>query len=131
MQSVLEGYGVNRALMIIGLGVVAFAVTLGVYVGSHLSNEATSVLTGAACGVGAMLPAALVAGLALMRRREREDIGRTPSWPQSAYPPVIVVAPPAVNAQQLPNSPYAPAPPVALPRQFTVIGDDPLDSHTQ
>jgi len=118
---------VSRAAAIIGLGVVAFAVTLAVYVGSHLSNEAMSVLTGAACGVGAVLPAAIIAGLALARRREREDVTRM-SPPQPMYPPVIVVAPPTMNAQQSPNSPYAPAPPMALPRQFTVIGEDPLDS---
>ena len=116
----------NRALVILGLGVVAFAITLAVYVGSHLSNEAMSVLTGAACGVGAVLPAAIVAGLALLRRREREDATRTPPQ-QPMYPPVIVVAPPAMNATPS-NSPYASPPPMALPRQFTVIGDDPLDS---
>jgi hypothetical protein len=116
-------------LAVIGLGVVAFAVTLGVYIGTHLSNEAMSVLTGAACGIGAMLPAAIIAGLALLRRREREDMtGRASPPPQSVYPPVIVVAPPAMNAPQSPNSAYMPAPPVAPPRQFTVIGDDPLDS---
>ena len=115
----------NRALVILGLGVVAFAITLAVYVGSHLSNEAMSMLTGAACGVGAVLPAAIVAGLALLRRREREDVARTP--PQSVYPPVIVVTPPAMNATPS-NSPYASPPPMTLPRQFTVIGDDPLDS---
>jgi hypothetical protein len=119
---------VSRAAAIIGLGVVAFAVTLAVYVGSHLSNEAMSVLTGAACGVGAVLPTAIIAGLALARRREREDVPRM-SPPQPMYPPVIVVAPPT-NTPQSPHSPYAPALPMALPRQFTIIGEDPLDSHT-
>ena len=116
----------SRALAIVGLGVVAFAITLAVYIGSHLSNEAMSVLTGAACGVGAVLPAAVIAGLALLRRREREDATRI-SPQQPIYPPVIVVAPPTMNATPS-NSPYAPTPPMALPRQFTVIGDDPLDS---
>ena len=116
----------KRVLVILGLGVIAFAITLGVYVGSHLSPEALSVLTGAACGVGAVLPAALVAGLALLRRRGRDDTGHMPAGPPSIYPPIIVVSPPAVSPPQSPN-----LPPVALPRQFTVIGDDPLDSHTQ
>jgi hypothetical protein len=119
----------KRTVAIIGLGVVVFAVTLGVYIGTHLSNEAMSVLTGAVCGVGATLPAAIIAGLVLLRRREREDMTvRASPPPQSVYPPVIVVAPPAMNALQSPNSAYMPAPPVAPPRQFTVIGDDPLDS---
>lgn len=116
----------KRVLVILGLGVIAFAITLGVYIGSHLSAEALSVLTGAACGVGAVLPAALVAGLALLRRRERDDMGRMPAVPPSVYPPVIVVSSPAVGPPQAPNFPTA-----ALPRQFTVIGDDPLDSHMQ
>lgn len=121
----------NRAVAILGLGVVAFAVTLAIYIGSHLSNDAMSVLTGAACGLGAMLPVALIVGLALLRRREREESGTAYMSPhQPIYPPVIVVAPPATNAAQLPGSPYTSAPPVAFPRQFTVIGDDPLDSQT-
>ena len=120
----------KKVLVILGLGVIAFAITLGVYVGNHLSPEALSVLTGAACGVGAVLPAALIAGLTLLRRRERDDLGRMPAAPPSVYPPVIVVSPPAVGPPQSPSSLYAPVP-SALPRQFTVIGDDPLDSHTQ
>ena len=91
----------SRVSAIIGLGVVAFAVTLAVYIGTHLSDEAISVLTGAACGVGAMLQAALVWGLALLRRREREQANTMPQMPpQSMYPPVIVVAPPTMNLPQ-------------------------------
>ena len=121
----------KRVLVILGLGVIAFAITLGVYVGNHLSPEALSVLTGAACGVGAVLPAALVAGLALLRRRGRDDVERMPAAPPSVYPPVIVVSPPAMGPPQSPSSLYGPVLPAAPPRQFTVIGDDPLDSQTQ
>ncbi len=118
----------NRVTAIIGLGVTAFAVTLGVYIGTRLSNEAMSVLTGAACGVGAMLPAVLVAGLALLRRREREEMSALRHGPQqSMYPPVIVVSPPMVNPPQASQS-FAPMPPAVAPRQFTVIGEDALDS---
>ena len=118
----------TRISAIIGLGVVAFAVTLAVYVGTHLSDEAVSVLTGAACGVGAMLPAALVGGLALLRRREREQANTTHSIPpQSMYPPVIVVAPPTMNWPQS-NQAYLATPSAPIPRQFTVIGDDSMDS---
>jgi len=122
---------VNRASVVLGLGVAAFAVTLAIYIGTHLSNEAMSVLTGAVCGVGVMLPAAILAGLSLLRRREREDTTmRTASHPQALYPPIIVVAPSAVNPTQ-PVSPFSPLPPVASPRQFTVIGDDSLDAREQ
>ena len=121
----------NRAGVVLGLGVVAFGVTLAVYIGTHLSNEAMSVLTGAVCGVGVMLPAAILTGLSLLRRHEREDTTmRAESHPQAMYPPIIVVAPPAVNPTQ-PVSPYSPLPPVASPRQFTVIGDDSLDAREQ
>jgi hypothetical protein len=121
---------VNRVTAIIGLGVVVFAATLGIYIGMHLSNEAMTVLTGAACGVGAMLPAVIIAAIAFTRRREREDVNVVRhAPPQSAYPPVIVVAPPAVNLPQS-NQTYMTTPPAVVPRQFTVIGDDPLDSHS-
>jgi hypothetical protein len=114
----------NRAAMIIGLGVVAFAVTLATYVGTHLSNEAMSVLTGAACGVGAMLPAVIIGGLSLLRRREVA----TPPQPPTQYPPVFVVAPsalpnaaPANHWQNMyPQGFNAPA----SERQFSVIGEE-------
>jgi hypothetical protein len=122
---------VKRLGIVIGLGMVAFAVTLAIYIGSHLSNEAMAVLIGAVCGVGAMLPATIIGALALLRRRDRADaVARASPPPQSMYPPVIVVAPPAMNPSQLANSTYMPVPPAAPPRQFTVIGDDPLDSST-
>ena len=121
----------NRAGVVLGLGVVAFGVTLAIYIGTHLSNEAMSVLTGAACGVGVMLPAAILAGLSLLRRREREDTTmRAAPHPQALYPPIIVVAPPAVNSPQ-PFPPFSPLPPITSPRRFTVIGDDSLDAHEQ
>jgi hypothetical protein len=55
---------------------------------------------------------------------------RAASPPQAMYPPVIVIAPPAVNPPQ-PGLPFSPLPPVASPRQFTVIGDDSLDAREQ
>ena len=121
----------NRAAIVTGLGVIAFAVALAVYIGGHLSDEAMSVLIGAACGVGAMLPAVLIAVLALPRRRERDESSAArASPPQPMYPPVIVVAPPATNT--LPSSQSFPSmPPASVPRQFTVIGDDSLDSHLE
>jgi hypothetical protein len=123
----------TRVAAIMGLGSVAFAVTLAVYVGQHLSAEAVSVLTGAVCGMGAMLPAAIIGLLALARRRENHTV--LPAAPMlqpnmSQYPPVIVVTP-----QGLPGG--APmsaqtwqglfqaglgAPPVE--RQFNVIGEE-------
>jgi hypothetical protein len=121
----------NRAAIVNGLGVIAFAATLGVYIGGHLSNEAMSVLIGAACGAGAMMPAVIIAVLALSRRREQSNMGVAhAASPQAMYPPVIVVAPPATNT--LPsNLSFPSTPPATVPRQFTVIGDDSFDSHSQ
>ena len=122
----------NRVAIIMGLGIVAFAVTLGTYVGTHLSNEAVSVLTGAACGVGAMLPAALIGLVSLLRRREPQvPLPPQPMQPgMSPYPPVIVVTP-----QSLPTLPGTPSsnwqgmfqPGFSAPtneRQFSVIGEE-------
>jgi hypothetical protein len=123
---------VSRALAIMGLGVTAFAVTLAVYVGSRLSNEAMSVLTGAACGVSAMLPAAIMGALALLRRRERQDAAPPSPWMQPGapqqYPPIIVVAPPAASNALAGGDwqrmyPQAFSAPVGG-RQFSVIGEE-------
>ena len=121
----------NRAAIVTGLGVIAFAVTLAVYIGGRLSDEAMSVLIGAACGVGAMLPAVLIAVLTLPCRRERDESSAARASPsQPMYPPVIVVAPPATNTPPA-HLPYPAMPPSPAPRQFTVIGDDSLDSRLQ
>ena len=117
----------NRALLVIGLGVVAFAVTLAVYVGTHLSNEAMTVLTGAACGMGAVLPAAIIGAIALLRRRDAERAVPPAPYAASQYPPVIVIASP--NA--LPAGaggwqgmyPQEFSAPVGA-RQFSVIGEE-------
>ena len=116
----------NRVAMIVGLGVVAFAVTLATYIGTRLSNEAMSVLTGAACGVGAMLPAVIIGSLSLLRHRQVASPPQ-PMMP-AQYPPVFVVASPALpNASPTGNwqSAYpqgfnAPA----SERQFSVIGEE-------
>jgi len=116
----------NRISLMIGLGVVAFAVTLATYIGTHLSNEAISVLTGAACGVGAMLPAVIIGSLSLLRHRQVASPPQ-PMMP-AQYPPVFVVASPALpNASPTGNwqSAYpqgfnAPA----SERQFSVIGEE-------
>jgi hypothetical protein len=110
--------------------VVAFAVTLASYVGTHLSNEAVSVLTGAACGVGAMLPAAIIGLVSLLRRREPQAPISPPTMQPGAspYPPVIFVTPQALpngapsNTWQGMFQPGSGAP--TSERQFSVIGEE-------
>jgi hypothetical protein len=122
----------TRVMAILGLALVTFAVTLGVYVGQRLSKEAVSVLTGAACGMGAMVPAVLIGMLAMWRRRETQTATHAmsaSSMPQGAspYPPVIVIAPPsqpnaASNAWQAMFQPGISA--GSGDRQFSVIGEE-------
>ncbi len=122
----------NRALLVLALGVVAFAVALAIYVGNHLSNEAMAVLTGTVCGAGAMLPAAIMGTMALLRRRDedKDEAPAQPAHPPYAQPPVIVVAPPAAPQALPPGTPawqgnYPPG--YGMPssgRQFSVIGDE-------
>ena len=120
----------NRALLVIALGVVAFAVTLAVYVGTHLSNEAMTVLTGTACGMGAVLPAAIIGALSLLHRRDAERaMPPSPPVPYAAsqYPPVIVVSSPnalpaGAGGWQGTYQPEYGAPVGA--RQFSVIGEE-------
>jgi len=92
-----ERGGHNPVVLLAALGVVAFGATLAVFVGSRLSNEAMAVLTGAVCGVGAVLPATILGALALWRRR---DTLPSPYPAPSGYgppdPPVVVV-PPALS----------------------------------
>ena len=107
--------------------VIAFAVTLTMVVGSRLSNEALSVLAGAVCGVGVAIPTSLVI-LSVSRRRSApldQPVAHSPRQPR-AYPPVVVVSPPAQQTvggwSTLPTSMAAPA-----PRHFTVVGASPFD----
>jgi hypothetical protein len=111
-----------------GLGVTAFAVTLAVYIGSHLSDEAISVLTGAACGVGAMLPAVVIGAISLLRRRDPGHAAPASPWAQQPYPPVIVVAPPA-SSNALPAGQWQGMYPQGMnmpggEREFSVIGEE-------
>ena len=122
----------NRALLVIGLGVVAFAVTLAVYVGTHLSSEVMTALTGAACGVGAMLPAVVIGAISLLRRRDPGNTMPASPWAQQSapqpYPPVIVVAPPA-SPNALPAGQWQGMYPQGMnmsggEREFSVIGEE-------
>jgi hypothetical protein len=112
-----------------GLAVVAFSVTLAVVIGNRLSDQALAVLAGAVCGVGAAIPTSLLV-VAVSRRRD-EPRGQPmayPFHPQSAYPPVVVVAPP--GAQHGANTWNALPPSFGVPtqRHFTVVGGSPVDT---
>ena len=115
-----------QQLKIVGiLAVLAFAVTLAVIISDRLSDEAMAVLAGAVCGVGAAIPTSLI--IVAVTQRNRRSGEPKQSLPQhernSAYPPVVVVAPPG-NGQKsggwnsLPSSLQPPT-----QREFTIVGE--------
>lgn len=81
----------------LSLAGLAFGITLAALIGARLSEQALSVVAGAACGAGALLPALVVLSVLALRRRDeaRERHLEQPPYPRQAYPPVIVMAPPA------------------------------------
>ncbi len=111
----------NRLKVFGGLVVLAFAVTLAIVVGNRLSDESLAVLAGAVCGVGAAIPTSLL--IVWVSRRQETRSPAYPAYPQGAYPPVVVVAPPG-GQQHIPGWNAAPPPGwnTSGERQFTVVG---------
>ena len=114
-----------------------FAVALAVVIGNRMSSDATAVLVGVVCGIGASVPTCLLLVWALVRRAqggaaEAQGYGRNGAG--ANYPPVVVVNP-GYGAQS-----YGPAlgmvspPPGQLvgangplaggQRTFKVVGDE-------
>jgi hypothetical protein len=121
------------SVIIIG---AVFAVALAVVIGNRMSSDATAVVVGVTCGIGASVPTCLLLVWALVRRAqgtsaETQGYGRNGAGVN--YPPVVVVNP-GYGAQG-----YGPAlgmapPPAQLaaangqlaggPRTFKVVGDE-------
>jgi hypothetical protein len=119
--------GWSRLRILVGLVVLAFAVTLAAVIGNRLSDEALAVLAGAVCGVGAAIPTSLlIVVVSRWRDGPRERV--QPATPQGAYPPVVVVAPP--GGQQRPGGWDMLPPSLTAPmeRHFTVVGGTPVDA---
>jgi len=118
--------------IVLGLMGIAFGATLAALIGTRLSEQALSVVTGAACGVGALLP--MIAVLFGMLIRRNEDVARERrNQANTHYPPVIVVAPPGnalpAGNQNWTANPYATFNAAGHPignivRQFSIIGND-------
>ncbi len=109
-----------RLRLFVSIVSVAFVVTLAVMVGQRLSDQAMAVLAGTVCGVGASIPTSLLIVWVTRRRQEQQAARPLPS----AYPPVVVVQPPAQTSVAGPQqtggylSPYLPP----AQREFTVVG---------
>lgn len=108
---------------ILALSAIAFAVALAVVVGNRMSAEAMAVVIGVVCGVVASIP--MTALMLAMARRSRPVYDE--SRPAEPRPPVVVVAPGpmAASPAQVAWPTYAP-PAVRPPREFHIVGDEPL-----
>lgn len=108
---------------VVALSVVAFSVALAVVVGNRMSAEAMAVVVGVVCGVVASIP--MSALMLAMARRSRPAYEESRAAEQR--PPVVVVAPGSMPASpaQAAWPTYAP-PAVRPPREFHIVGDEPL-----
>jgi hypothetical protein len=121
------------SVIIIG---AVFAVALAVVIGNRMSSDATAVVVGVTCGIGASVPTCLLLVWALVRRAqgtaaEMQGYGRNGAGVN--YPPVVVVNPGYGVQGYGPALGMAP-PPAQLtaangqlaggPRTFKVVGDE-------
>ena len=111
--------GVTFALALIG-----FAAMLAIIVGSRLSDQAATMLAGAACGAGVAGPLAIVIGMTLGAQRSGRDRPPAPS-----QPPIVVMTPPsAAPAPSAPLPTWSSLPalsqPMTAPRQYTILGEE-------
>jgi hypothetical protein len=109
-----------------GLAFLVFAGTLAVTIGSSLSEQTMTMLTGAVCGAGLTAPFAILAGVYIGSQRAARD--QQSKQPQQ---PVIVVTPPTQPSHTMPALPawnnYQPAG-IGLampePRHYTILGEE-------
>ncbi len=110
---------------LIGLSILAFAVTVGIVVANRLSSEAMAVVVGIVCGVLASVPTSLL--LLIFVRRMRSDSSQQSAPPQHQYPPVIVINPnsaPSGRSQDLWSEPGGSQPAGYVPRDFRIVGEE-------
>jgi hypothetical protein len=102
---------------------LAFSVTLAIILGQRLSDQAVSILAGAACGVAASIPTSLLI-VWVTRQRSKEEKVQRQQPAQGMYPPVIVVQPPAQPGLPPGQQQAYPQMQPPAPRQFTVVGEE-------
>lgn len=107
------------------LALIAFAAALAAIIGSRLSEQAVTLLMGAACGAGLTAPLAIVIGATIGAQRTARD--RQPAQPPA---PIVVMTPPQLAAQPAPMqtwanvNPYTPGLIAPAPRQYTILGEE-------
>ena len=100
----------------------AFGVTLAAAVISRLSDQTMTLLTGAACGAGLVVPFAILGGMYFGSQRAARD--RAPAQPQ---PPIVVMTPPQASQPATPMLPTwssVSGMPASAPRQYTILGEE-------
>ncbi|HLF27194.1 MAG TPA: hypothetical protein VJG32_12735 [Anaerolineae bacterium] len=107
---------------VIALTLIVFAGALAAAIGSRLSEQAMTILTGAACGAGLTAPLAILTGMYIGSQRATRD--RQTTQPQQ---PIVVVSPPQQQPQ--PAAPMLPtwssmSPAMPAPRQYTILGEE-------
>lgn len=104
---------------------IAFTVTMAAIIAQRLSEQAMSVLAGAACGVAASIPTSLLI-VWITRRKQEQPALQQPG----AYPPVIVVQTPPQAGLPYSQQPAYMPPYLAPPqREFTVVGGSAEETH--
>lgn len=109
------------------IGVFGFTLALAIIIGSRLSEQAVSLLMGAACGAGLTAPFAIMAGMYYgSQRATRAHQQQTNT---AAQPPIVVMTPPQQPMQPaLPqwNNAYHSVPGYSIPerRQYTILGEE-------
>jgi len=108
------------------IALVACAATLAAVIGSRLSEQAATMLAGAACGAGVTAPLAIVIGVYIGGQRSQRAARESAPPPQ----PIVVMTP---------SQPQQPAPALQTwaslqpashsliasePRQYTILGEE-------
>jgi hypothetical protein len=110
---------------LIGLGLLAFFVGLGVVVGQRMSSEAMAVVVGVVCGVSAGIPTSVLLLVVMRAQQRRSGSDQPPQAPAPQYPPVIVVGAVPQQARQDSNTVDSTWRAVDAPRRkFRVIGEE-------
>jgi hypothetical protein len=110
--------------VVIGIALVVFAGALAAVIGSRLSDQTLTMLTGAACGAGLAAPLAILAGAVIGAQRAARN--RQSTQPQA---PIVVVTPQQPQQTTAPIYPAWPSlqpagPALSGPRQYTILGEE-------
>ena len=121
----------KNAGMIIALAFVGFVIVLAVVIGNRLDEQAVALLAGTACGVGLATPLGVAIGWYVQSRRSVERAAPsqpmmivTPPQPQQPMVAGYMNAP--VNPAWSGAYPIGQGTPMIAPRQFTIVGEEPL-----